>query len=94
MTTTPTQPLTFAQFIGQYPEDVGIYEFVDGEIIEIRAPRAHNNVARFIAKSFDREIDRLELDYIVEREATIGVITKTGHKRGRNPDVSVIDEAQ
>uniref|UniRef100_A0A7C3ZJ77 Uma2 family endonuclease n=1 Tax=Planktothricoides sp. SpSt-374 TaxID=2282167 RepID=A0A7C3ZJ77_9CYAN len=78
----------------QYPEDGGIYELVDGEIIEMRATRAHDKVAEFISDAIKEENKRSNLGYLVTRTATIKVVSKTGQKRGRNPDVSVIDEAQ
>ncbi|GAB4276746.1 MAG: hypothetical protein Fur0025_02160 [Oscillatoriaceae cyanobacterium] len=94
MTTARTKPLTFAEFIEQYPEDGGIYELVDGEIIEMRATRAHDKVAEFISDAIKQENRRSNLGYLVTRTASIKVVTKTGQERGRNPDVSVIDEAQ
>lgn len=93
MTPAQTKPLTFEEFLEQYPEDGGIYELVDGEIVEMRATRAHSNVARYIAKCFDREVERLNLGYVVERTATVRTTTKDGREQGRNPDISVIDEA-
>jgi Uma2 family endonuclease len=54
----PRQKLTFEQFLEQYPED-GRYELVDGEIVRILATRQHDDVADFIAKQLDREVDRL-----------------------------------
>ena len=47
-------------------------------------------VARFIAKSFEREIERLGLDYIVDKDIVIRTVTADGEERGRNPDVSVV----
>lgn len=93
MTYTQTKPLSFDEFLAKYPEDGKLYELVDGEIVEMRPIGAHQNVVRFIAKSFDRQVDRLDLDYVVEQSATIKTITKDGWEQGRNPDVSVIDGA-
>lgn len=87
-----TKPLTFEQFLEVCPDD-GIYELVDGDILKLEPTRAHQNVARFIAKCLDREIDRLELGLIVERTAVVRTATKAGQERGRKPDVSVIAES-
>lgn len=92
MTRATTKPLTFEEFLEVCPED-GIYEFVDGKILEMEPTRAHQNVARFIAKCLDTEIDRLELGLIVERTAVIRTVTKQGQEQGRRPDVSVITES-
>ena len=93
MTYTQIKPLSFEKFLEEYPEDGKLYELVDGELVEIRPIGAHQNVVRFIAKSFDREVDRLDLDYVVEQTAAIKTVTKDGWEQGRNPDVSLIDGA-
>ncbi|HBE30110.1 MAG TPA: hypothetical protein DDW76_02405 [Cyanobacteria bacterium UBA11369] len=90
MVTTPVKKLTFAEFVQQYPDGYGIFELVNGEIVRVEPTRAHKNVARFLVKSFDREIDRLELDYIVDKDILIRTVTANGQEQGRNPDVSVV----
>lgn len=90
MTTARTKPLTFAEFIEQYPEDGGIYELVDGEIIEMRATRAHDKVAEFISDAIKQENRRSNLGYLVTRTASIKVVTKTGQERGRPMSVSLM----
>lgn len=90
MTTTTQQKLTFDQFLDQCPEE-GFYELVDGEIVEVRATRNHDDVADFIADSFKDEIKRLSLNYVVKNTAVIRTLTKDGTEQGRKPDVSVIN---
>ncbi|MEG5014700.1 MULTISPECIES: Uma2 family endonuclease [unclassified Microcoleus] len=82
--------LTFADFLENYPEGSGIYELVNGEIVKVEATRAHKNVARFLVKSFDRESDRLGLDYIVDKDIVLRTVTASGQEQGRNPDVGVV----
>lgn len=82
--------LTFADFLGKYPDGSGIYELVNGEIVKVEATRAHKNVARYLVKSFDRESDRLELDYIVDKDIVFRTVTASGQEQGRNPDVGVV----
>ncbi len=89
MTITTLTKMDFGQFLQQRPDD-GIYELVNGEIIQVEAIRAHKNVARYLVKSFDRENERLELDYIVDKDIVIRTVTNRGEQRGRNPDVSVV----
>ena len=85
-----TRKLTFEEFLAQYPDGYGIFELVDGEIVHVEAIRAHKNVARYLVKNFDREIDRLELDYIVDKDIVFRTKTATGKEQGRNPDVGVV----
>lgn len=82
--------LTFADFLEKYPDGSGIYELVNGEIVKVEATRAHKNVARYLVKSFDRESDRLELDYIVDKDIVFRTVTASGQEQGRNPDVGVV----
>ena len=82
--------LNFEQFLEQCPED-GRYELVDGKMVKILATRIHYDVAWLIIKSFDREIDRLGLNYIVNDVAAVLTTNKKGKEQGRHPDVSVID---
>lgn len=90
MTTTTKQKLSFDQFLEQCPEE-GLYELVNGEIVEVRATRNHEDVADFTADSFKDEIKRLNLNYVVKNTAVIRTVTKNGIEQGRKPDVSVID---
>ncbi|OUL24366.1 hypothetical protein BV378_18420 [Nostoc sp. RF31YmG] len=90
MTTFIKQKLTFDQFLEQCPEE-GFYELVDGEIVEVRSTRNHDDVADFIADSFKDEVKRLNLNYVVKNTAVIKTKTAEGVEQGRKPDVSVID---
>ncbi|MEG3927613.1 MULTISPECIES: Uma2 family endonuclease [unclassified Microcoleus] len=82
--------LTFAEFLEKYPDGSGIYELVNGEIVKVEVTRTHKNVARFLVKSFDRESERLGLDYIVDKDIVFRTITASGQEQGRNPDVGVV----
>lgn len=92
MTQAKTKPLSFQEFLEQYPDGQGKYELIDGDMIEMRATRGHDNVARFIWKIFDREIEKSKLNYIVDRTILVKAITSEGRERGRIPDVSVVDK--
>jgi len=82
--------LTFAEFLEKYPDGSGIYELVNGEIVKVEATRAHKNVARFLVFGFNRESDRLGLDYIVDKDIVLRTVTASGQEQGRNPDVGVV----
>jgi len=90
MIATVTQKLTFDQFLVECPED-GLYELVNGEIVEMNSTRNHDDVADFTSDSFKDEIKRLSLNYVVKNTAVIRTVTKAGIEQGRRPDVSVID---
>lgn len=93
MTTIVKQKLTFDQFLDQYSEGSGLYELVNGEVIEMRATRQHDDVAFFILFAFNDEVRRLGLDYVVNNTTLVQTLSSTGEEQGRKPDVSVIDRA-
>jgi Uma2 family endonuclease len=88
-TLTKTQ-LTFNEFLFQCPDE-GRFELVNGEIVEMVNTRQHKDIAFFIMKKIDQEIDRLNLNFIVTTQVVIKTINKKGIEQGRIPDVSVID---
>jgi len=90
MTTIVKQQLNFDQFLDQCPEN-GKYELVNGEIVEMRSTRQHDDVANCALFAFYDEIRRLKLNYIVNNTAIIQTATKNGREQGRHPDVSVIN---
>ncbi|WP_392531990.1 Uma2 family endonuclease [Nostoc sp. C117] len=91
MKTYTKQKLTFDQFLEECPEE-GLYELVDGEIVEMRATRNHNDVAKFLLFGFNDEIRRLNINYVVHNTAVFRTITANGIEQGRKPDVSVINK--
>jgi Uma2 family endonuclease len=92
MTPTTQQKLTFDQFLEQCPEE-GFYELVNGEIVEVRSTRNHDDVSNFLLFSLNDEIRRLNLNYVVNNTAVIRTVTQDETEQGRKPDVSVIDRA-
>jgi Uma2 family endonuclease len=90
ITATQLQELTFEQFLEQCPED-GRYELVDGKMVRILATRHHYDVAGLIQNTFNQEIDRLEMNYVVNNVIALLTTNKKGKEQGRNPDVSVIN---
>lgn len=82
--------LTFEQFLRIYPTD-GRYELVDGEIVEVANTRHHEDTVAFIYKKFDREIDRLDLNFVVRQNVNIKTPRNNGISQGRVPDISVIN---
>jgi Uma2 family endonuclease len=83
------QKLTFEQYLEQCPED-GRYELVNGELVRILATRYHEDVADFIAKKFDQEIDRDQMNYKVSGRIAIATTTPQGQEQGRFPDICVV----
>jgi len=92
MTTVIKQKLTFDQFLDQYPAD-GRYELVEGEIVEIRAIRWHDDIADFMIRTFDRNVEQFNLNYRVTGRLVLETRSANGQTQGRHPDVSVVDRS-
>ncbi|AHJ29710.1 Uma2 family endonuclease [Nodularia spumigena CS-584] len=84
--------LTFDQFLNyDFPEE-GRYELVNGEIMRIQATRKHDNLADFLTRKFDIEVESRNLNYRVSGRIAIRTLTASGKEQGRVPDVSVVDK--
>lgn len=81
--------LTYEKFVNLRLTD-GRYEFVNGEVVKVVNTRQHEDVVAFAYKKFDREIDRLNLDFVVRQNVSIRTISNSD-KQSRVPDLSVID---
>ncbi|MEG3876465.1 Uma2 family endonuclease [Microcoleus sp. herbarium7] len=90
--TQPKQMLSFEQFVKQLPDEEGRYELVNGEIVKILPIRLHEDVADFLIKQFDREVDRVPLNYRVSGRFMLRTLTPNGKEQGRHPDVTVVDK--
>jgi Uma2 family endonuclease len=82
--------LTYEEFLEICPKD-GKYELIDGELVAVANTRQHENIVAFIYKQFDREIDRLSLDFVVRQNVSIKTTQINGLLQGRVPDISIID---
>ncbi len=87
------RPLSFHDFIQRCGEDNKRYELVNGQIVEIMATRAHDDVADFIYDAFRDAIKRSGANYKVTRFGSIKTRRDDGLIQGRTPDVSVVDRA-
>lgn len=82
--------ITLAEFFDRYPDGYGRYELWNGVIVEMQPTGTHEQVAGFLAGEFFAEIRRLQLPYIIPRQAIVKPIDSD--KSGYNPDVIILDE--
>lgn len=85
-----SQPLTFEEYIEQYPSDGGIYELINGEIIEVNPRGDHEEVIAFIVAELNFEIRRQQRPYFLPRTCTI---KPKPLYMGYKPDVVVLDKS-
>lgn len=91
--TLAANQLTFEEFLNyDFPAE-GRYELVNGKVVRILPTRQHDNIADFITRKFDREVESRNLNYRVSGRIMIKTVTSDGGEQGRFPDVSVVDKA-
>lgn len=82
--------ITLTEFFEQYPDGYGRYELRNGEIFEMQPTGTHEQVAGFLVGELFAEIRKLQLPYIIPRQAIVKPVDTD--KSGYNPDVIVLDQ--
>ncbi len=82
--------ITLEEFFEQYPDGYGRYELRNGEIVEMQPTGTHEQIAGFLAGELFAEIRKLQLPYIIPRQAIVKPVDTD--KSGYNPDVIVLDQ--
>ena len=93
MTQATVRSLGFLEFVENCPDDGKRYELVNGQIVEMTATRAHDDVADFIYDVLRDEVRRKQSNWKVTRSGSVKTLRDDGLQQGRTPDVSVIDRA-
>ena len=84
------KPLTFEDYLEQYPDNGGIYELINGEMVEVNPTGSHEEVVAYLVAEMNFEIRRQQLTYFLPRTCTIKPNTpNTAYK----PDIVVLDRA-
>ena len=91
MTQATVRSLGFLEFIENCPDDGKRYELVNGQIVEMTATRAHDDVADFIYDALRDEVRRTKANWKITRFGSVKTLRDDGLQQGRTPDVSVID---
>lgn len=79
---------TFEEFLEWYPDGRGHYELIDGVVVEMNRTGDHEEVAAFINRKLNVEIDRLNLPYFIPRTY---LVKPPNSISGYQPDVLVLD---
>lgn len=91
MVQATAQPLSFEDFLDQYPSDGGRYELIEGEVVEVRPTGAHEDIGGFIALKLGVLIDQLGLPLTIPRTCVVKPLRPNA---GYSPDVAVLDRTQ
>lgn len=84
------QTLNFDQFNLNYGDD-NRYELIDGELILMEPTGLHEQVAAFVSRKLNVEIDRLNLDCFIPHRCLIKLLTTETAFR---PDIIILDKTQ
>jgi len=89
MVYTSTQPLAVKEFLVRYGDNPR-YELVDGELIDMDPTGPYELVSGKISTRLGREIDRLDLSWVVPKSCMLRPFDTIA--TARRPDVIVLDE--
>lgn len=78
MTQAAVSSLSFAEFINACPDDGKRYELVNGQIVEMMATRAHDDVADFIYDAFRDQVKQTGASFKVTRFGSIKTLRDDG----------------
>ncbi|MDJ0718451.1 MAG: Uma2 family endonuclease [Prochloraceae cyanobacterium] len=82
--------ITVDEFITQYGDNEG-YELIDGELIEMEPTGSHEQVAGFVGRKLNVEIDRTDLNSLIPYRCLIRIL---GTNSAFRPDVIVLNKTQ
>jgi Uma2 family endonuclease len=82
--------ITVDEFITQYGDN-NRYELIDGELIDMEATGFHEQVAAFIGRKLNVEIDRQDIEYFIPFRCLIRLL---GTDTAFRPDLIVLNQTQ
>ena len=82
------KPVTFEEFIADYPNNGGRYELVEGEVVEVRPTGKHELIAGFLSAQIILEIYSKNLPYEIPNTCVVKSDRPAG---GYLPDIVVLD---
>lgn len=88
MVQTSTRPLSFEEFVEQYGDNDRL-ELIDGELIDMEPTGLHEEVAAFILRKINSQIDRENLPWFTPTRCPIKPL---GPASAFRPDVIVVDK--
>lgn len=84
------QLMTLEEFLDWYPDGYGRYELWNGVVVEMQPTGTHEQVGGFLAGELFLEIRRLQLPYVIPRQAIVKSLDSD--QSGYNPDVIVLNQ--
>jgi Uma2 family endonuclease len=82
--------ITVDEFITQYGDN-NCYELIDGELIDMEPTGSHEQLAAFIGRKLNVEIDRQDIGYFIPFRCLIRLL---GTETAFRPDLIVLNQTQ
>jgi len=83
-----SKTINIEQFITKYGDNER-FELIDGELVEMEPTGAHEQVAAFISRKLNVEIDRQEQPYFIPHRCLIKLL---GTQTAFRPDIIMLDQ--
>jgi Uma2 family endonuclease len=83
-----SKTINIQQFITKYGDNER-FELIDGELVEMEPTGAHEQVAAFISRKLNVEIDRQEQPYFIPHRCLIKLL---GTQTAFRPDIIMLDQ--
>ena len=83
-----SKTINVEQFVTKYGDNER-FELIDGELVEMEPTGAHEQVAAFISRKLNVEIDRQEQPYFIPHRCLIKLL---GTQTAFRPDIIVLDQ--
>jgi len=83
-----SKTINIEQFITKYGDNER-FELIDGELVEMEPTGAHEQVAAFISRKLNVEIDRQEQPYFIPHRCLIKLL---GTQTAFRPDIIILDQ--
>lgn len=90
MIQSPLKLISVDEFITRYGDD-NRYELIDGELIEMEPTGPHEQVASYVGRKLNVEIDRQDTPYFIPHRCLIKLL---GTDTAFRPDVIVLDQTR
>lgn len=90
MIQSPLKLISVDEFITRYGDD-NRYELIDGELIEMEPTGPHEQVAGYVGRKLNVEIDRQDTPYFIPHRCLIKLL---GTDTAFRPDVIVLDQTR
>ncbi|MDJ0657965.1 MAG: Uma2 family endonuclease [Crocosphaera sp.] len=88
MVQLPTKTLTINEFINRFGDNYN-YELIDGELIDLEPTGIHEQIAAFLGRKLNVEIEKETLAYLIPYRCLVKLL---GTETAFRPDIIVLDK--